>query len=234
MDNSLLSSLLSDSQPGFFGKVRSHGDFVSRRLPATFTEPWDKWLQTLLHVSREQLGPLWLESYLNSPIWRFALAPGACSTQAWAGILMPSIDKVGRHFPLTIASRISNSTTLIKLTAETNAWFDQLEALALSALRNDFVLINFDSTLIQTTTPRMFAESENGLSNFVNKQGHSDIPEKLDTFQETTPQLSPNVKVALPSNHSLWWINGSQQTAPCVMVYEGLPTATSFQAMLNC
>ena len=147
---------------------------------------------------------------------------------------MPSIDKVGRHFPLTIASRISNSTTLIKLTAETNAWFDQLEALALSALRNDFVLINFDSTLIQTTTPRMFAESENGLSDFVNKQGHSDIPEKLDTFQETTPQLSPNVKVALPSNRSLWWINGSQQTAPCVMVYEGLPTATSFQAMLNC
>lgn len=31
--------------PGFFGKVRTQGDFVSRRLPPEFVQPWDICLQ---------------------------------------------------------------------------------------------------------------------------------------------------------------------------------------------
>ena len=37
---------------GCFGKLRGNGDFVTRRLPACFVEPWDAMLQAGLLASR--------------------------------------------------------------------------------------------------------------------------------------------------------------------------------------
>ena len=45
----------------------------------------------------------WLDGYLASPSWRFLLMPGVMDGQPWAGVLMPSVDRVGRYYPLTIA-----------------------------------------------------------------------------------------------------------------------------------
>ena len=37
---------------GFYGKLPSEGDFVTRRLPWEFTSVWDDWLQQGMHASR--------------------------------------------------------------------------------------------------------------------------------------------------------------------------------------
>jgi type VI secretion system protein ImpM len=89
--------------PGWFGKLPALGDFASRRLPAGFVAAWDEWLQRGLLASREQLGAAWLGVYLVAPMRRFWLAPGLLDERAWAGLMMPSVDRVGRHFPLTVA-----------------------------------------------------------------------------------------------------------------------------------
>jgi len=123
---------------GFFGKVPSHGDFVARRLPAAFTEPWDAWLQAGMADSRAQLGDAWLPTYLNSPIWRFALGAGVCGPQAWSGVMMPSVDRVGRYFPFTIAAGCDLPPA---------AWYATLEDLALSALDAGFSLQDCDAAL---------------------------------------------------------------------------------------
>ena len=98
--------LLSPASAGWYGKVPSLGDFVTRRLPGSFVAAWDDWLQASIAASRATLGPRWQPLYLNCPIWRFALFPGACGPGAWAGVMMPSVDRVGRCFPLTIAATI--------------------------------------------------------------------------------------------------------------------------------
>ena len=59
-------SAVTESPTGFFGKLVSHGDFVSRRLPESFMQVWDSWLQHGLLASREALGATWLETYLTS------------------------------------------------------------------------------------------------------------------------------------------------------------------------
>ncbi|GAL04531.1 protein phosphatase ImpM [Photobacterium aphoticum] len=61
-------------------------------------DSWSEWQQAILSVSREQLGEEWADCYLTSPVWHFALSPGACGKQGMVGTLMPSIDQVGRHF----------------------------------------------------------------------------------------------------------------------------------------
>ena len=222
-----------DCGTGFFGKVRSHGDFVTRRLPVSFIRPWDNWLQTALQASREELGHAWLNTYLNSPIWRFVLAPGACSAQAWAGVLMPSVDKVGRYFPLTIAASVSGTAFLLECITKTGAWYAQLETLALSALRDDFKLDAFDATLsMMVAQPgETGIASMNGLN--VVPQGHVLPLKNLGQLKDTITQLSQTITAASLDGRSVWWTEGSQQIAPSVLVHKGLPTAKSFSALLD-
>ncbi|MCG8100523.1 MAG: type VI secretion system-associated protein TagF, partial [Candidatus Thiodiazotropha taylori] len=102
MSEQTLNSLQNEDFPGLYGKIPSLGDFVTRRLPRGFIAPWETWMQEAIANSREQLGDFWLDNYLTSPMWRFALSPGICGEQGWAGILMPSVDRVGRYYPFTL------------------------------------------------------------------------------------------------------------------------------------
>jgi type VI secretion system protein ImpM len=139
---------------GFFGKVPSHGDFVSRRLPADFVAPWDAWLQAGLADSRVRLGDGWLPIYLNSPIWRFALGAGVCGPQAWAGVMMPSVDRVGRYFPLTLVHVVSADGRTAPCWPVAGAhWYHRLETLALSCLDAGFLLARFDTALARMAAP---------------------------------------------------------------------------------
>src|SRR5205823_12936606 len=82
---------------GWFGKIPFLGDFASRRLSEDFISEWDSWLQHSIAASRASLGEHWLEIYLTSPLWRFVVMPDVVGHHAWAGVLMPSVDSVGRH-----------------------------------------------------------------------------------------------------------------------------------------
>ncbi|WP_286800080.1 type VI secretion system-associated protein TagF, partial [Pseudomonas sp. UBA4034] len=95
---------------GFYGKLASRGDFVSRALPQSFIGPWDNWLAAGLLASQNSLGAGWLNAYLVSPLWRFVLAPGVCGPDAAAGVVMPSIDRVGRYFPRAVVALLDHNT----------------------------------------------------------------------------------------------------------------------------
>src|SRR6267154_5928531 len=87
---------------GLYGKLPSHGDFLRRRVSDDFVAGWDAWLQRCIAQSRAALGEEWLETYLTSPAWRFALSAAVCGPTPVAGVLVPSVDRVGRYFPVTV------------------------------------------------------------------------------------------------------------------------------------
>jgi type VI secretion system protein ImpM len=89
---------------GLFGKLPARGDFVQLGLPGSFVRPWDAWLQQAMAASQQQMGDAWLPAFLESPVWRFVLPGGMCGTGAVLGLLMPSVDRVGRYYPLTLAT----------------------------------------------------------------------------------------------------------------------------------
>jgi type VI secretion system protein ImpM len=91
---------------GFYGKIPARGDFVRSGLPHTFVDPWDRWLQQGIATSRAELGDEWVAAWLEAPIWSFAMAPDICGPDAVLGLWMPSVDRVGRHFPLTLAATV--------------------------------------------------------------------------------------------------------------------------------
>jgi type VI secretion system protein ImpM len=93
---------------GFCGKLPARGDFVASALPRRFVEPWHDWMQRMLVASRDRLGDGWLAAWLEAPIWRFVLSPGVCGPDAAIGLWLPSVDRVGRYFPLTVAAVVSD------------------------------------------------------------------------------------------------------------------------------
>lgn len=206
--------------PGFFGKLRSHGDFVARRLPPAMREPFDAWLQAGIVQSRADLGDAWLPTYLNSPLWRFALAPGACGPQAWAGVMMPSVDRVGRCFPLILASGMDAAPALPDCLSTYATWFAQLEDLALSTLDDDFAFDQFDTALGALACPLPPAQTSGAVARAC----------VIALLDDDVPLALAGVSVG---EGSAWWTDGSQQVAACLAVCAGLPPAPGFAALLD-
>jgi type VI secretion system protein ImpM len=95
---------LRDVTIGFHGKIPARGDFLQGGLPRSFTDAWDVWMMRMMRASRAMLREEWLPAWLEAPVWRFALSPGTCGPGAVIGLWMPSVDTVGRYFPLTLAA----------------------------------------------------------------------------------------------------------------------------------
>jgi type VI secretion system protein ImpM len=118
---------------GFYGKLPARGDFVRAGLPRDFTDRWDAWMQSVLAGSRALMGEAWLPAFLEAPVWRFALPPRMCGDRAVLGLMLPSVDRAGRYFPLTFAALHDAAGA----TAEGNAWLDRCEAVGRDALEQD-------------------------------------------------------------------------------------------------
>lgn len=83
-----------------WGKLPAHGDFVARGLAADARDALDRWLATSLAAARGVLGEACDEIYDRAPPWRFAWrGDGDWS----AGAIAPSVDGVGRRYPLLVA-----------------------------------------------------------------------------------------------------------------------------------
>jgi type VI secretion system protein ImpM len=128
--------------PGWFGKLPGLGDFASRRLPDAFVHGWDRWLQAGLACAHEQDAD-WLAGYLVAPIRRFWLAPGVLGPAGWAGLLMPSVDRVGRHFPLTVARPLQPLAAALAA----RDWYRALDHAARQVLDLDYTVDDFEQAL---------------------------------------------------------------------------------------
>ena len=147
----------TDDIAGWYGKIPSLGDFASRRLPPDFIRRWDEWLQQVITGSRDHLGEGWLDAYHSAPVWRFMLFPGVCGELGWVGVLMPSVDKVGRYVPLTIACELPALVTTEREFHALADWLDRLQTLALSALDTRRGVQQYDEALMALHAPAVAA-----------------------------------------------------------------------------
>jgi type VI secretion system protein ImpM len=140
--------------PGWYGKLPGMGDFAQRRLPNRFVLAWDRWLQNGFEYLRGAHTD-WEKSYLDGQVWFFKLGPSVIGPRPWIGLLVPSVDSVGRYFPMTIAIELnelaSEADSLVSSGSETFRVGGALNAYAaatLNAIDLDFGAERFDQVLI--------------------------------------------------------------------------------------
>lgn len=210
------------SETGFFGKVRTHGDFVARRLPAAFIEPWDRSVQAGMLEARARYGAQWLPLYLNAPIWRFALGAALCGEEAWMGVLMPGVDRVGRYFPFTLARPVAPARLASGLRGA-QAWFDTAAELALSTLASSFDLERFDEAV------RVLDDDDGS-------EPHDGTPWRYACVaepEEPGVALGECLATRAATGESLWWSEGSDAVPATLRVTAGLLDGPHFADLLD-
>lgn len=133
---------------GFYGKIPATGDFVGRGLPGNFVRAWDRWVAA--HLAPLQSSGAWPDHLAL----RFILGPDANGPMA--GIVLPSHDRAGRRFPLTVASPVSLPTSSLALTAA--EWFATVEDAADAARQGELSADEFAGALAELSFPDTRAE----------------------------------------------------------------------------
>ena len=228
-----------DLELGFYGKLPSLGDFVSRRLPQEFITPWDSWLQSSLAASREVLGEQWLYHYLTSPIWRFALSPGLVGKNAWIGIVMPSVDRVGRYFPLTIACKVPGDVSLLHLFSAASEWFAGLESVAISALEDNLAVAEFD--VMVEAMPALDMSGEKSAASrhrpdnttASERAFYLEFPDSGLKPDQLFTSLSSLLLDTYSPGYSLWCSAGSDSINPGLLVVSAMPPVTAYAGMIT-
>lgn len=221
-----------DVATGIFGKLPAHGDFIHRNLSTKVINVWDGWLQTFVGSTQERLADAWLDVYLTSPIWRFCLSEGVVDEHRWAGIVLPSVDRVGRYFPFSVMRKLSADAIPTDFINAQQNWFQAIEYAALRALDG------------QIQTERLIEElnqlqPESNSSYRRQRGAHLDAGVVVDMDLQgssgltTMPYFLDAFVSATFNSYSVWSTAGSDRVEPCLFVTPGMPPASGGAAMMD-
>lgn len=211
---------------GAFGKMPAVGDFFRLRAPRDFVEVWDQWLQQGMLDGSRSLGAGWDNYYMSTPLWRFSLSAGLAGAQSVMGVLMPSVDRVGRRFPLTLVAVRADRTPVILSHLRTDALFRLIEDVALAALDDTMTRDRLDEELHALPLPAAAMDTDSGSG-----------PRGAITFTAPADGAGPAADLAAAHladryrRPSVWSaeVDGTQH----LMICEGLPEGSTMQALFN-
>ena len=227
---------------GLFGKLPSHGDFLRRRVSDAFVDAWDAWLRRSLSDSQATLGDRWVDVYLTSPAWRFVCAAGACGPAATIGVMVPSVDRVGRFFPLTLVAELPDDVNIVSAMNASTSFFDEAERLLIETLADEEIDFDrFDERVVElggalesmTVPPPVVLDAT--AAAIVNEGAHAlqipigDAARLGSVFEQLFAQRLSSLYAPIV----LWWTEGSPIVEPSCLIVKGLPDPATFGALLD-
>lgn len=218
---------------GLYGKLPMKRDFISVSTPHAFLERWEPWLQGGISASRVALGPQWQDIFLRAPIWRFWLGAEICGRPAM-GSFMPSVDGVGRFFPLTaFACGEPGSAFPAPQRDPQAAWFAEVESMLLDALDEDAAYDRVLETLKNLPSPTRMpvAAAETPVFDLFSASLVTvDAPEALDgAFTRLLAERERRLQAA----GSFFWTIGGEDFPPAALFCAGLPDPNVLTTFLS-
>ena len=186
-----------------FGKLPSKRDFVSYNMPRPFLDHWEEWLQAAVASSRMMLGSKWQDVFLGVPIWRFWFGSHIYGTAA-TGALMPSVDGVGRYFPLTVCCFEPEGMRLLPPpNPALDHWLDGVEQFLLGMLEDE--LRGDPAQLVASLPPAPAA-----LREFVQPAQGRYLSWEAESGGLTSAFTSLDIMNSeyVHATRSFWWTNG--------------------------
>lgn len=221
---------------GFFGKIPLTGDFIHRRMNSVFMNRWDEWLKVNILHSQNMLGERWLPIYSQSPMWRFCIAPGVIDDKAYLGIMIPSVDSVGRYFPLTVVQAVEAKAIPFILSTKANQWFQNIEDLLLDLLEGyESVVQVFDTKIaaLQADWIDTLPNIPSGLTSLDKSFSLQLEVNSADSINHSLSSLMLQNLVDSKKGFTFWWNEGSQAYQPNILFSDQLPAQNQFCALLD-
>lgn len=220
---------------GCYGKIPTLGDFVHRGLSQRQIEAWDEWLQACITESRQRLVESWLDYYLEAPVWYFALGRGNLDQQSWIGVLIPSVDRVGRYFPFAVLRPFRGGTPLDAM-RRARDWFSAAESLALDCLDEDFVADQLETRLralpLESPGP---GPASVPLKDQLESPGSGRLflLGEAPSTNNVLSTIADDSLLQLHPTYSVWWTAGSRAVSASLLISSGMPECAAFTSMLD-
>jgi type VI secretion system protein ImpM len=227
---------------GLYGKLPSHGDFVRRRVSYQFVEAWDAWLRQCLSDSQTMLGERWVDVYLTSPAWRFVSSPGVCGSSAAIGLMVPSVDRVGRFFPLTLVAELPDDVNLISAASAGGRFFEAAEQLLIDTLQDEHIDFDrFDERVVDlggdletvAAAPPVLLDAAAAAMVADNVDAWQVPIGEASRLRSVFEQLLAHQLVSVYGKLAVWWTEGSAMVEPSCLITRGLPEPARFGALLE-
>jgi type VI secretion system protein ImpM len=216
---------------GLFGKLPAKRDFIGMNASRRFLEAWEPWLQAAVATSKQMLGDAWIETYNRAPIWRYWLGSDFCG-EAMIGAFMPSVDGVGRSFPLAIFVGEGDASLAPPELEPNDAWFEAAEAVLLEALE--------PGTTLEQIAERVAGLPAPALETRITKDGGLEQLANGGVLARDLPDVSAAFLGARRfgrrrafASQSFWWTIGGEGFPALALLEVGLPPATRFADMLT-
>jgi type VI secretion system protein ImpM len=217
---------------GLFGKLPAKRDFISANVSRRFLNVWEPWLQSGLAISKQMLGQVWTEAYNRAPIWRFWLGSNFCG-EATIGAFMPSVDGVGRPFPLAIFAGEGDNSLPPPEIDSNDRWCEAAEEILLHALEDGATLEAIVDKIATMTAPVLQPRAGKAAD-------AQELPDGAILVRNVDRGISLAFHEARQFGHrralasqSFWWTVGGEGFRPLVLSYVGLPSAVRFANMLT-
>jgi type VI secretion system protein ImpM len=218
---------------GLYGKLPAKRDFVALAVPRGFLNVWEPWLQGGVSASRSDLGQRWQPAYLSAPIWRFWLGREVCGATV-IGAFMPSVDGVGRYFPLTVlaAADAGSSIPPPEFDAQED-WFREIEGIMLSGLedaaRYEAMTAALDVVAAPSTRPPK-VEVE-GLTRIAD--GCAVAPAPPEALSQIFAAVRAQDHEHAYATATFWWTLGGADFPPLAIAAVRMPPPHVFTGMLT-
>jgi type VI secretion system protein ImpM len=216
-----------------YGKLPSKRDFVAVAVPRRVLDVLEPWLQGGISASRLSLGDAWQSTFLRAPIWRFWLGAEVCGGVTAAGAFMPSVDGVGRYFPLVVLCCAEGSDSIPPPDLDPqDAWFEKAENLLLSALADGATFEGVTDAL-QNLPPafaHLRAEPPGGMVRL--PDGTILIPASPASLPGRLDAIRVEDYARAYATRTVWWSVGGEDFPPLALVAQRMPAPSVFTTLL--
>ncbi len=217
-----------------YGKLPTKRDFIALGVSRDFLNAWEPWLQSGVSASQATLGQQWQQAFLRAPIWRFWLGADLCGVST-IGAFMPSLDKVGRYFPLTLFACADQGAAIPppEMDAQ-DTWFKAAEDFLISMLDHQ---TNFEAAVQNLGQLAMPVQREplrkSTADLFVERAATGAIQKEEKPFTDLFGSLRQVDPDKIYSGTTCWWTVGGEDFSAMAFCVKRMPDPFLFAAMLT-
>ena len=186
-------------------------------------------MQACLSASRHQLGDSWQGAFLAAPVWRFWLGAEICGSSV-AGAIMPSLDAIGRYYPLTLHAIADDATSIALPDMDAqDSWYEEAERFLLATLDP---AANFDATAAALEQIRPAALQPETASDFAGAGdliGTVSVDDGFAASMATLRSANPGIY----ASGTFWWTAGGTGFRSMALSCRGLPDPYDYSILLT-
>ncbi|MBM3546281.1 MAG: type VI secretion system-associated protein TagF [Alphaproteobacteria bacterium] len=215
---------------GFFGKLPATGDFVVRGFERPVVSALTVWTDQLVSHLRRGAGEDWAAVFDRLQPIAWVAGEGVCGPGVFAGLMRPSMDRVGRRYPLIVGVALRPGRRVVPIAAAAQGWFDYVTGLIGDTWSPGLSVETLTAALVEAPPFPDTGEDGGAIAEPIAAGGWHVRWAGRPRAQDLSAEMFDAAAAAALGRHSLFWV-GPMVGGADVLIVPGLASADQLLAL---